>query len=60
MVHPRVHHVPWLKSADLDNARTKSREQKKKIISSYMYVNRLSKFFEEGRITRPIWNFTMS
>ena len=37
---------------NLENARTKSREQQEKSITSY--ANRLSKFFEEGRTARPI------
>ena len=37
---------------NLENARTNSREQQKKSITSY--ANRLSKFFEEGRIAGPI------
>ena len=40
-----------------ENARTKSREKDKK---HYLLCNRSTKFFEEARITRSIWNFTMS
>ena len=37
---------------NLENARTKTREQQEKSITSY--ANRLSKFFEEARIAGPI------
>ena len=40
-----------------ENAKTKSREKRKK---HYWLCNRLSKFFEEARITRSIWNRIMS
>ena len=40
-----------------ENARTKSREKRKK---HFKLCNQLSKFFEEARITRSIWNRIMS
>ena len=43
-------------TASTSLARTKSREKRKK---HFKLCNPLSKFFEEARITRSIWNFTM-